>query len=665
MRHWLLVLAISLQLPAASWAEPPQVASFAALPSVSSFAALPQADDPHLSPDGRSVAMMANHEQRAGVMVWHADGREQWYFPTSNDQLNWVAWKGNDRLLLSLRFSRHEGSKVVGATRLLFTDLSNSQSVQVTFREPVPPPDAMVIGRQIYQPPNLQDRVISLLPQDPQNILLAVALGEDAMRPEVEMVDVATGRPRPSMRPAGNVVKWLADPEGVVRLRQSMEYRDGNPYTLTVRVRNDERDEWRVVHRGVADRDPRFIPIAFARGSPATLFVMADQQNGRLALMPFDTVTQSLGATIAADPVCDIEPVLRDSVLVGYTNPCKGPVETYLDTGWQQDQAVLQRALKTEFVAVLDRSADGRFSLIRSQAHGNAPPTYWYFDQSGPQKTLARIADAYPPLAAEQMARTKRVTLAARDGLAIPALLTLPQGHDNGPIAFVVLPHGGPTAHDSEEFDWIVQFIASRGYGVLQPQFRGSSGYGSAFQRAGYREWGGKMQDDVTDATRWLIDQKLADPKRICIMGFSYGGYSALMGAAAHPELYQCAAAMAPVTDIRQLLQDRDRLEFAAVDRDRTVGDEGVQAGQSPVDRAYAFKVPVLLIHGMQDFTVPATHSEEMEYRLRHAGKQVTAIYLDQADHFLSRGADRLTCLKALEAFLTAQLGNGQPLSPS
>ena len=631
-------------------------------PPVELFAALPQADDPHLSPDGEAVAMIANEDGRAAVRVWHPSGREQWFFPASNNQLNWIAWKGNDRLVLSLRFTSVQGGRPVGATRLMFTELASSQSVQVVFREPVPPPDSIIIARQAFQPPNLQDRVVSLLPKDPQNILLAAAIGDDASRPQVMEVDVRSGRPRPALKPMGAIVRWIADADGVVRLRQNLEFTDGSPHGLVVRVRDGADGEWRIVHKSVADRDPRFIPVAFSKTNSSLLYVMADQDNGRLALYPFDTVSLSLGPALAADSQCDIEPVLRDNQLVGYSNPCSGSAETYLDTGWQRDQAAIRHALKTEQVAILDRTPDGKFSLLRSSRNASTPPTYWYFNQA--QKTLTRIADAYPALA-DQISPSRRVSINMRDGAVIPALLTLPKGREQGPIAFVVLPHGGPTAHDSEEFDWIVQFIASRGYGVLQPQFRGSSGFGASFQRAGYRQWGGRMQDDVTDASTWLIKQGLADRKRICIVGFSYGGYAALMGAAKEPGLYQCAVAMAPVTDLGRLLVDRERQEFASIDRERTVDEDGVRFGQSPVDWAGSFSVPVFLIHGRQDFVVPVGHSEAMEEKLRRSGREVTALYLDQADHGLGHAADRLACLRALEAFLKAHLGNGLPLSPS
>jgi len=629
------------------------------------YAAPPRIDEPRLSPDGKAVAMLAAKEGRIGVQVWHTDGAVDWFMPAEGDQINWVAWKGADRVVLSLRATEFEGggSHAVGVSRLVFSSTIDKQSTKVLFHEPAPMGNVIVIGREGYHPPNVQDRIISLLPDDPAHILLA-ASADDWAHPQAMLVDVASGAPHMMMRSSGNVVKWLADDKGTIRLKTVLEGRDESSVLLFY-ARDDDRGDWRQIRRYEVDRGPRFVPLAFSKLRPSVLLALADQDNGRLALQEFDTRSLAPGPVLAADPHCDIDAVLRNNQVIGYRNPCRDEGEIYFDAGWQKDQAALRRALKTPLVEIVDRTPDGRYALIKSAAARYAPPSYWYFDQSGEAKTLVHIADSYEQLKPDHVAPAREVTISARDGLALPALLTLPPGRSDGPLGFVVLPHGGPNAHDSQQFDWMVQFIASRGYGVLQPQFRGSTGYGAAFQRAGYRQWGGKMQDDVTDATRWLIDQKLADPKRMCIVGSSYGGYAALVGAAQHPGLYQCVAALAPVTDMERLLKDRAHLEFGEINRLRVAGDLDPAAIPSPVDLADRIAAPVLLIHGRRDFTVPMSHSEEMERSLRRAGHNPIAVYLDDTDHFFSQPAGRLQTLKALGAFLDANLGSGLQGPPS
>jgi dipeptidyl aminopeptidase/acylaminoacyl peptidase len=254
------------------------------------------------------------------------------------------------------------------------------------------------------------------------------------------------------------------------------------------------------------------------------------------------------------------------------------------------------------------------------------------------------------------VAAIRRIAYKARDGLTIPGLLTLPQGYQGGPIPFIVLPHGGPTAHDTAEFDYMTQFLASLGYGVLQPQFRGSDGYGLTLRKAGYGQWGRKMQDDIADGTRWLIEQGYADKARIAIAGFSYGGYAALMGGIRDPDLYACVVAGAPVADLAQFVDD----EGYAYGRKTSIPDvkdpDVPLALISPVKRAREMKSPVLLMHGRLDFTVPVAHSEAMERQLNFYGRPVKAVYFDQADHYFGRETDRVEMLRTMGEFLVAHL---------
>ena len=228
------------------------------------------------------------------------------------------------------------------------------------------------------------------------------------------------------------------------------------------------------------------------------------------------------------------------------------------------------------------------------------------------------------------------------------------------------MPHGGPMARDELRFDWMAQFLANRGYAVLQPNFRGSSGYGKKFQEAGYGEWGLKMQDDVTDGVQKLIADGIADPKRICIVGASYGGYAALAGAAFTPGLYACAAAWAPVTDLRLFLKTRshdygsDSAMIASWEH--FIGDRWSDSakldGASPAPNATKIKVPVLLMHGEADATVRIDQSETMEQALRNAGKKVTFVRIPRETHYMQAADSRIRWLTELEKFLKENIGN-------
>jgi len=328
----------------------------------------------------------------------------------------------------------------------------------------------------------------------------------------------------------------------------------------------------------------------------------------------------------------------------------------YLVPDWQHDLDIIEHALPNRDIEIIDRSTDGSRVMARA-ASPHGPASWWLLDTSVKPATLGPIVETYKDIVAAGIATPKQITYTARDGLQIGAWLTLPRNAGSQPIPFVVLPHGGPFACDDGAFDYTVQFLTSRGYGVLQPQFRGSTCRGAAFQERGYGQWGYAMQDDVTDGTRWLIDQKLADPKRIAIVGGSYGGYAALEGAAKEPDLYRCAAAWAPVTDLEQLKDDIRNHNMNARVALTTLGtDDDRLDAASPARHADRIKVPVLLMHGKTDFTVQVKQSERMESALKHAGKSVEAIYLDNSDHFLNTAAARRAWLEALDRFLAANL---------
>jgi dipeptidyl aminopeptidase/acylaminoacyl peptidase len=225
-----------------------------------------------------------------------------------------------------------------------------------------------------------------------------------------------------------------------------------------------------------------------------------------------------------------------------------------------------------------------------------------------------------------------------------------------------VLPHGGPETRDNNEFDWWSQFLASRGYAVLRPQFRGSKGFGDAFRRAGFRQWGRRMQDDLTDGVLAMIQQGVADPRRVCIVGGSYGGYAALAGAAFTPDLYKCAVSVNGVSDLPEMLgsvkvQNGAESDSVAYWRDNIGSpfDRRV-IERSPALAADAIRVPILLMHGVDDTVVPIGQSESMARALEKRNKPFEFIRLPGEDHWLSRADTRLRVLTEIERFLREHL---------
>jgi dipeptidyl aminopeptidase/acylaminoacyl peptidase len=275
---------------------------------------------------------------------------------------------------------------------------------------------------------------------------------------------------------------------------------------------------------------------------------------------------------------------------------------------------------------------------------------YYYYDRAdGRMLKFAEISEAF---GGRPLAPVSTIAYKARDGLDISAVLTVPAGREAKDLPLILLPHGGPSVRDSEQWDWWAQFLADRGYAVLQPNYRGSTGFGTAFAEKGRGQWGLQMQDDLDDAVAWAVKTGLADPARVCIAGASYGGYAALRAAERGGSVYRCAISYAGVSDLgamlrydRYFLNSKERRE-----RRRAIAPD--LRSVSPIHRPAAFSIPTLIMHGKKDLTVPVRQSREMAEKLERAGKAFVYIEQPEGDHHFSREADRLQFLRELEAFL-------------
>jgi dipeptidyl aminopeptidase/acylaminoacyl peptidase len=340
------------------------------------------------------------------------------------------------------------------------------------------------------------------------------------------------------------------------------------------------------------------------------------------------------------------------------------PFVQWIAPEFQEAQAMIEAQMPGKTVHLIDNTPDKKMFLASVSAPA-APPRYFLLDLAASK--LTSIGSSMPTLDNVALGSKRATTYKSRDGVDIPVYVTTPPGHDDAKNApTIVFPHGGPAGRDMPDFDWWGQFMATPGYVVIQPQFRGSTGFGQSHEDAGKRQWGKRMQDDVSDALAWAVKEGISDPGRACIVGGSYGGYAALAGATLTPNLYKCAISVAGVADLLQMMRREGIGDFGARStslnywRDHIGADDASgMAAVSPSRLAANVRAPILLIHGRDDSVVDFEQSTIMANALRAANKPHKLVELDGEDHWLSRASTRLQMLKEIESFLTENLGQG------
>jgi dipeptidyl aminopeptidase/acylaminoacyl peptidase len=624
-------------------------AAHAAVPlPTESYARLPQAETVALSPNGQWFAAVMNRGGEALAVTHSVDGQEpiKALLKTDNREfrLSWVRWVSDSRLVIGVRFPDKRVNTETIETRLVAVDRDGSNLITLV------EPNAFSATAQ------LQDQVIDWLPGDGHHILLQAPVDRRDVSPAVWRVDVDTGQREVVHGRSFRVHRWLSDASHRVRVgvRQA-----GTQVEVTVCDPDGER--WRTAWKYEALSREAVTPLGFG-DDPQLLYVSADL-DGRRAVYQVDLRDPALPRKLlldAGDQDLDggliIDPASRKAI--GVRSSLYGnAVGSFWDPAGQTLARAVDQALPERFNRLLQFSADGSRYLLYSSGNG-VPGRFMVGDRQAGKMSL--LTAQYPQLPAQSVVRKQRFTVPARDGLALPVYLTLPAGAEGRKLPTVVLPHGGPISHDDLDFDPLTQFLADRGYAVLQVNFRGSGGQGYELMAAGLQRWGLEMQDDLEDALRWSVQRGTSDGGRACIVGGSYGGYAALMGGAKTPGLYRCVASVAGISDLNALAQFRAKYVNGREMFERQVGstwsDRDRLKETSPRLLAAKFEAPVLLLHGTQDRVVPFEQSELLAKALIAAGKPVRLLKLEDGDHNLSVAEHRLVFYRELEKFLDENL---------
>jgi dipeptidyl aminopeptidase/acylaminoacyl peptidase len=633
-------------------------------PPAQAFGALPVITQPLLSPDGKHLAAIQVYHGRP-VAVIYAIPSEAGKIPAIVDSADWIIediqWAKSDRLIVKVKNALTVGDdKLRTWQRAISVDtdgknpvvmMENDDSINVN-------PVAWYIDDVDLDDP---DHVYMPLFSRPESTN-SVTIGGSAETyiGTLEKVDVHTGSGWAAQKGSPDTQEWVMDGHGHVVAR--IDHKDVSKTDRLFLYDSTGGHSEVASFDASGDKDSGLQGLS----QDGKALVMERTDSSGMKVLVRHDLSSGEETPLFSAPGYDVDGTIGDEWtgrVTGVAYAADGIEYHYFDPARDSLQHRLEDAFPGAFVSIVSSNVAGNKMIIYVDG-GTAPPLYYLFDSS----TLAthRFVAPYPGLVGVQLGVTKPYPYKARDGLAIPAYLTLPPGKTAKDLPLVVMPHGGPDARDTLGFDWWVQFLANRGYAVLQPEYRGSSGYGEKFTDAGLQQWGLKMQDDISDGVKKAIADGIADPKRVCIVGASYGGYAALAGAAFSPDLYACAVSFAGVSDLPQMLRD-ERKDYGkysqAVDFWSTrIGttDENAERLQatSPVFHADQIRCPVLLMHGEGDTTVHIIQSEEMDDAMVKAKKPVTFIRFAGEDHYMNLSDTRVRILQETEKFLDQYIGH-------
>lgn len=524
------------------------------------------------------------------------------------------------------------------------------------------------------QNPLLATQIIHSFADEDQNVLMldrGSNSGSDLVYPDVIKVSTLSRYAETVVKNPGNVVSWVPDRTGVVRLGIT---RDG--LRTGVIYRENERTKWRTLPLFDEERG-QISPLGFDYDGQR-LIVAATNEHKRRAVYYYDLEAGRLGELIAGHAHFDIIPErgtaaidgvalagpvvseLAESV-VGIRYIADGPRSLWFEPGYGRLQASLDQVLPDTVNLIISRSRDEKRFLVLGFSD-REPGIYYLVDLKGEKPSLTRLSERLAGFPAAAMVPMYPIKYPARDGETIHGYLTLPPGEKKTGLPFVIMPHGGPFVRDTWQFNPMVQFLANRGYAVLQMNFRGSPGYGVEFYRKGKREIGRGMQDDIEDGTRWLIERKFADPDRIAIVGGSYGGFAALFALGHNPELYRCGVSIAGVTDWTDIIKERkgEEYKFAYQHFREWIGDPKLNqeflAGISPVNFAAKITAPVFIVQGKDDRTVPPKQARKMVDALEKAGRPPQSLYFANEGHGFTKEKNRAKLFAEIEKFLAKHL---------
>lgn len=610
------------------------------------FAAEGDVYQPKLSPDGSQMVYRQNFDGKSYLTVKSLSEDKVFHKKMPEDtDLNWYRWAGNGQVLFSVSsLKQYRGkqrylSDEFRQVEMYLIDTSSQRSRFIGLEKGAPDGD-------------------NILHLDPDGDFVVLETRESIYKyPAVYKIDLATNEAEQVVKEQFKVWDWIADNEGTVRM--GLSYR-ANTTLVFYRQTGDQPFKRidKVKDKDIVDNDQESLLDGFLiiAGSDEG-YVLSNEKTGRFGLYKFNLLSREIGEKVFDHDKNDVTRFsLTDdgtALQAAFYTDSRDRIH-WFDDYFVRQQKMLDRALPGQEAWIASSSRDKSKMIIYSTSAKDPGSFYLYEPTAKKMDRFAGINDRIEP---NLMATTTYETYTARDGIPIPAYVTIPRDQKAANLPLVIMPHGGPYGvRDTMNFNMEVQFLANRGYAVLQPNFRGSGSYGESFFKLGEGQMGRSMQDDLDDGMDWLVKRGIVDPQRVCIVGSSYGGYAALWGVTRNPERYRCAASFAGVTDFnKQLRFDRRFLKsrYSKKWRKTVEGEDDFDLDDvSPVRMIDQLKRPVLLVHGKKDSRVPYSQFTLYKEKLESRNAKAVFVTYEEEGHGLKDFENRKDWLDQLEKFL-------------
>ncbi len=619
------------------------------------FAHLPLISNVTVSPDGKHIAAIYQAESGPAVVVSKFGSQDISVvakLDKDRDRLDQVTWSGPKRLIIESSISQRQNKDYWRKSFYYAVNIDGSNLLQIM-------PQPIAIGTKWEKQAGTRVRLISNLPTDQDHILVQVFDARDKAQ-SVFKVNILNNEFEKQFINKYNVDSWFVDSKGRVTL--GIGVKENEPEMLQYWYRKDGEGEWALINEYRNMSGDTFTPLLIQNEK---LWVLSDRELNRDAIWEFDPQTAKFGDLVYSHPKYDVSRVVMNgdrtrAIGVSYTEHFQ---ETHYFNGNDTSVNTIVANSFPNYETVIGSRDLSSQKLMIIAYKNDSPAKYFWLDLA--EGKAGFWFSQYPYLEGQQLGKTEPFDYTARDGMQLHGYLTMPvnvQAGKKPPL--VVLPHGGPFGpRDDQSFDYLVQFLANLGYAVVQPNFRGSGGYGSVYQTAGYKQWGLAMQNDVYDSVEWLKSQGKVDTSNACVVGWSYGGYVGLTASYQQPDAFKCIVSIAGVSDIERHARENSLRRSALSEfTKQAIGDISISADAKQLENASAInfldkiKAPILLIHGRKDTQVHFNQSSDFYEAADDAGVDIDYIEYETGTHYLDEYNNRLDAFKHIEKFLKKHL---------